>query len=337
MTLRILLIIGIFSFVAISYLGSNSGNAIDNTEAADKPLKVGIARWVENDAYYENIAGFKESLESYGFFEGQNIQYIVEDPQADKSKQREIIQNFIDSDVDLIYSLTTPGTLIAQEMTSEIPIVFSIVTFPVGAGIIDSMESSGNNLVGTSNFVSTSKQIDLIIDISNPETIGFVHRLGEVNSKLQFDEMKLFANSKEINLIDISPSSLDDVHESVLSQIGSVDVLYTACDTLVQSGAEEIVITIGIKHEKPVFSCNKDGIQKGALAGNVADFKTIGYMAGSKAAIIFHGGNPSNLISEVQKGDHIFLNTDSAKKLNITIPTHIQNIVKETFGDFNEN
>jgi putative ABC transport system substrate-binding protein len=232
----------------------------------------------------------------------------------------------------MIFSLTTPGTLIAKEMTQDIPIVFSIVTFPVDANIIESFESSGNNLVGTSNFVSVEKQVDLIYDLSQAKKIGFLHRDGEPNSEIQFEQMKKYSESKGIDVIKISPSTLDEVESSINNVISEIDVLYNACDTLVQSGAEEISIRIGLENNKPAFSCLKGGIKSGGLAGNVADPKTLGELAGVKAVIILHGGSPSEILSETQKGDHIFVNTQSQKTLEIEIPKHVENIVIQRFG-----
>jgi len=319
------------SFALLLGINGNITTAQTEVDAQTENVKIGIARWVESSDFDENIQGFKESLEEYGFTEGVNTEYIEKNPNGDKSKQREIIQEFIDKDVDMIFSLTTPGTLIAKEMTQDIPIVFSIVTFPVGANIIESFESSGNNLVGTSNFVSVEKQVDLIYDISQPKKIGFLHRDGEPNSEIQFEQMKKYSELKGIDVIEISPSTLDEVESSINNVISEIDVLYNACDTLVQSGAEDISIKLGLENNKPAFSCLMGGIKSGGLAGNVADPKILGKLAGVKAVIILHGGNPSEILSEQQKGDHIFVNSKSQKALGIEIPKHVENIVIQRF------
>ena len=322
----------IFAITLLLGFSGNLTTAQTEVDAQDRLVKIGIARWVETSDFDDNIQGFKDSLEEYGFFEGVNVEYIEKNPNADKSKQREIIQEFIDQDVDIIYSLTTPSTLIAKEMTQDIPIVFSIVTYPVGANIIESFESSGNNLVGTSNFVSVEKQVDLIFDISHAKKIGFLHRQGEPNSEIQFEQMKQYSQSIGIDVIKISPSNLDEVESSINNVISEIDVLFNACDTLIQSGGEEISIRVGLENNKPAFSCIKGGIEKGGLAGNVSDPKTLGSLAGVKAVLILHGANPSDILSERQKGDHIFVNSESQKILGIKIPTHIENIVIQRFG-----
>ena len=195
----------IFAITLLLGFSGNLTTAQTEVDAQDRLVKIGIARWVESNSFDENIEGLKESLREYGFIENVNIEFIEKNSNADKTKQREIIQEFIDQDVDMIYSLTTSGTLIAKELTQDIPIVFSIVTFPVDAKIIDSFESSGNNLVGTSNFVSVEKQVDLIYDISHAKKIGFLHRQGEPNSEIQFQQMKQYSQSKGIDVIEISP------------------------------------------------------------------------------------------------------------------------------------
>lgn len=317
----------------ILLLGSTGNNITAQTEFDEHghSAKIGIARWVESSDFDENIQGFKESLEDYGFIEGENIEYFEKNPNGDKLKQREIIQEFIEKDVDVIFSLTTPGTLIAKEMTQDIPIVFSIVTFPVGANIIESYESSGNNLVGTSNFIPVEKQLDLIFDITEAKSVGFLHRYGEPNSEIQFSQMRDYGQTKGIDVIKIDPSSLEEVEQIINQKISGVDVLYNACDTLVQSGAEEISIRIGLENNKPAFSCLKGGIKSGGLAGNVADPYTLGKLAGNKAVMILHGGDPSDIMSEKQKGDHIFVNSQTAKQLGIDFPRHLENIILERF------
>ena len=61
-------------------------------------------------------------------------------------------------------------------------------------------------------------------------------------------------------------------------------------------------------HKKPSFTCNKDGVLKGALIGNVADFYTIGRMSGNKAGLIFKGANSSSLLTESPGENYVCFN-----------------------------
>lgn len=295
---------------------------------------IGISQWVSNQEYTANIRGFKDGLAEKGYVEGQNVYFIIENPEIDEERQREIIQSFIDRDVDLFYSLTTPGTLIAKEMIKDKPIVFSIVTFPVEAGVIDALESSGNNLVGTRNYISVERQYNQFEKIySHTKKLAFNHRKGEPNSIIQYNLMNELLAKKGIEVIDIAGVDLEDLRSQLNKVINDIDAMYSSCDTLIQGGGEEIVIDFSIIHKKPSFTCNKDGVLKGALIGNVADFYTIGKMSGIKAGLILDGAKPSSLLTESPGEDYLIINTKTASKIGITIPQYVLDDAEEIISE----
>ena len=281
---------------------------------------IGIARWVTNDEYDRNVDAFKAALADSDLIEGANVTYLEKNPGADSDKQRAIIQDFVKADVDLIYSLTTPGTLIAKELAPDIPIVFSIVTFPVEVGLIESMAASGNNLVGTSNWIPIDKQLFALKSVA-PEvkTIGFVHRAGEPNSTIQFNLMLGVGDDLGLEVLQVAPTSLTAAEEELEAAAPEVDAFFLACDTMIQGGGEEVVIQVARKYQLPTLSCNKSSVFKGALVGDVADFANIGALAGEKAVQVLNGTHPSNLISETQRGSYLMVNRSTANHLELSI------------------
>jgi putative tryptophan/tyrosine transport system substrate-binding protein len=326
--------LGIYSLLLMILLvGCNSSDSIPTPVPTDTPettYRIGIARWVTNEEYDRNITAFKTALADAGYIEGVNVIYMEENPNADRDVQRTIIQDFVDSDIDLIYSLTTPGTLIAKEIALEIPIVFSIVTFPVESGLIESMAVSGNNLVGTSNWISIDKQLFALHSIvPDARTIGFVHRAGEPNSVIQFERMETVSEKHNLTIIDVAANSVEEIQDELLAVTDDIDALFLACDTLIQSGGEEIVIAVALEHQIPTLSCNKSSIHKGALIGDIADFANIGELAGAKAVQVLNGTAPTNLTSESQRGSYLIINLQTADLLNLTVSDNILGISSE--------
>ncbi len=293
-------------------------------------LTIGISQWVSNTEFERNLQGFKDALKEKGYIEGENVQYLTGISRADKEKQKEIVQSFVSKKVDLIYSLTTAGTLIAKNIVPDIPIVFSIVTYPVEARVIASLANSHNNLVGTRNYVTPSQQYFTFERIyTHTRRLGFIHRKGEPNSIIQLNEFRKLLAKRGIRVIDIAVTDLADLRSQLTLQISRLDSLYSACDTLVQSGGEDIVIEFSIQHKKPSFTCNKDGVLKGALVGNVADFYTIGKISGEKAALILKGAEPKWIPTESPRKPYIMINTKTANLLGLTIPRDILADAKE--------
>jgi len=293
--------------------------------------KIGIARWGSNPEFTRNVEGFKAGLVEKGYVEGENVIFIIKTPETDLAVQREIIQSFIDTKVDLIFSITTPGTLVAKEMTSEIPIVFSVCTFPVESNIIESLEGSGNNIVGTRNYIPVERQYSQFEKIyPHTKTLAFVHRKDEPNSVAQHLEMKALLNKKGIEVIDIAAVDLADMRAQLKSKIEVIDSMFSANDTLTHSpGGEEVMVELSKKYKKPSFAGNKEGTLRGHLMGNIADFYDIGKLSGIKAGLILDGANPSSLLTESPVEDYVIINTRTARELGIEIPQYVLDDAEE--------
>ena len=295
-----------------------------------KTFTIGITPWTSDPDYDRNIQGFKDGLAEKGYREGKNVKYILKNPQANVDNQIEIIQSFVDQKVDLIYSLTTPGTLIAKGVTSNTPIVFSIVTYPVETGVVESLTSSGNNLTGTRNYVPASRQYFYFEKIyPNTKTLAFVYRKGEPNSVIQYQEFKEYLDKRKITLLDIAAIDLDDIREKLKSNGEKIDALFGACGTLIQVGGAEVINEFSRQFKKPSFSCIEEGVRTGALTGVVKDIYAIGKASGEKAALILEGVEPSRIQVEAPTEDVLIVNTKTAKELGLTVPSDVLSKAKE--------
>lgn len=285
---------------------------------------IGIAKWTDSPSYSSNVLGFKDGLLKMGFVEGKDVVYIIESANGDESKQREIIKEFRDKRVDMIYSLTGPTTLIAKEEAPDVPIVYSIVTYPVEAGLIKNWYASGNNLVGTSNHINFDTQFATFSEIVSFKKIGFVHRQSGNSSQIPLEELKNYATKNNLTIIDIPGANIDDLEKNVKSSMNKIDIIYEACDTLIQNGGGKVATTLATLSKKPVFSCLESGIQDGALASVTADNYKLGYTSGQDAGFILQGIKPSSLISETEGNPSIVINLKVAQSLNINIPEYVK-------------
>ena len=281
----------------------------------DSVTKIGISTWGTSFEYDQNIQGFQDAIKSE--LEEDEIKFIIKNPNADKLAQLAIMNNFDDQNVDLVYTLTTPGTKIAQEIFKDKPIIFSVVTFPVEANIVDSMESSKNNIVGTSNYIDIEEQIKEIVKHSDVKNLAFVHRAHELNSLIQLSLFEKYAERYQINIINISASDLEEIEKSVNYVIDNLDGIYLACDTLIQTGGHEVVINIATEHKKPVFSCVKEGMHLGAVFGLISDSYSLGYESGLKAVRVLNGEEPSDIPSSFPLTHKVMVNKDAAEFLGM--------------------
>lgn len=287
---------------------------------------IGVSVW---SGYPNNVKGFKDALAESGVIEGKNLTIIYGKSAGDKLKQKDIAESFKQQQVDLVYTLTTPGTSIVKDiMPISTPIVFSIVTYPADSGLIDSFDYSGNNLVGTSNFVPFHLYVDLLTTVlPNAKRVAIFHRKGEPNSQIQAVNLSRLLRKKGLEVIDQQPKDVLEAQKMAEALAGKIDAFVTTTDTLMQGGGEAMLIKVAQKLQVPILSSNKSGVEAGSTFGPVADFYTLGYMSGKMAVdILVNKVKPTKMQSKLHQPPMILVNRVSLELLGIQIPSSIANI-----------
>ena len=93
---------------------------------------------------------FKEGLRDIGYVEGKNIEFLHRFPAEQPERFRTLARELAADKVDAIVAVTALGAKEARQATSTIPIVFVIVSDPVGSGLVESLARPGGNATGLS-------------------------------------------------------------------------------------------------------------------------------------------------------------------------------------------
>ena len=86
----------------------------------------------------DRIAAFVQTLRELGWVEGRNVAIEYRWEEGNNGRSTEIAEEFARRKVDVIVTIGTPAALAAKRATSIIPIVFTTVADPVGAGLVAS-------------------------------------------------------------------------------------------------------------------------------------------------------------------------------------------------------
>jgi len=85
------------------------------------------------------VEALRERLKELGYREGHNITYEYRWAEGKNERLVELAKELVDVKVDVITTLSTPAALAAKNVTKTIPIVFTGVGDPVGAGVVQSL------------------------------------------------------------------------------------------------------------------------------------------------------------------------------------------------------
>jgi putative tryptophan/tyrosine transport system substrate-binding protein len=116
------------------------------------------------------VAAFREALAKLGWAEGRNIQIDIRWAPASSNEnlRRQLAQEFIASQPDLIVSHGTPNTATLHEITRTVPVVFVNVSDPIGSGFVTSFPKPGGNITGfiTMEPTMAGKWVELLKEIA---------------------------------------------------------------------------------------------------------------------------------------------------------------------------
>src|SRR3989338_4873922 len=270
------------------------------------------------------VKGFKSEMAKLGYKEGVNLEYVAAETAQDKAATEQRFKALIESPVDLIVVTGVRETRAIREATEKfspsLPVVFGVVSDPVGSGVVKAIQSSGNNLTGVTpaNEILVAKRAKLVLGLvpsakrlvmawNNPNTSGIE------NLRAQIKELGVELFDKKVG----DAKELDNFLAAFKPRVG--DVYIRATDTVSADRVKEIV-EWGLKNKVPVSGTNIGDVERGAFMSYGADYESIGTQVARLADRILKGSKPSELPIEPPGKVELVVNLQTAEKLGIIIP-----------------
>jgi putative tryptophan/tyrosine transport system substrate-binding protein len=309
--------IALAGMMLLAGCGSKESAGDAEKGGADKEFKVGITQFAPHPSLDAATKGFKKALKDKGI----KVSYDEQNAQADMNNTQTIANNFVGDKVDLIFANATPSATAALNATKDIPIIFTSVTDPVGAGLVEAFDKPGKNITGTTDNhpEATKKTISFITDEVKAKNIGVIYNSGEQNSVVQVDEVKKIAEEKGAELVEVSVSTTAEVKQAAESLVGRVDAIYIPTDNTVVTALDSVIAVANSK-KIPLFVGELDSMKKGAVAASGFSYFDLGYQSGIMAADILSGNKKASEIPvELPNSLKLVINKKAAEAQGLTV------------------
>lgn len=289
----------------------------DEGEKKQDSYVVGVTQIVEHPSLDEAYKGFQAALKDKGL----EVEYDVQIAQGDMNNNQTIAQNFVGDGVDLIFANSTPSALGALNATKDIPIVFTSVTDPIGAGLVKSFEEPGANITGTTDthpdaIPNTIKFID---KYEEGTKIGMIFNSGEQNSVAQIDMVKEAVKGTDLKVVEAPVSTSAEVKQAAESLIGDADVIYIITDNTVVSALESVV-KVASDEDIPLYVGELDSVKRGGFAAYGFNYYDIGYQTGEMAASILTGDKkPSDIPVQYPDKLKLLINKKASEDMGVKL------------------
>ena len=268
-----------FSALALTGCASSSSSQSAGSGAASAGgtvYKVGIVNYVDDASLNQIVASLEARLDAAGAERGVTFNYAdyYANAQADQSNLNQIGADLVADGVDVIVAVATPSasTMLAAVEDTDIPVIYSAVTDPVGAGF-DGLE----NITGTSDALDTAAIMNLILAV-NPDIteIGLLYDLGQDSSTQAIADAKAFCDEHGIGYIEKNGTNTAEVQMAVEALAASgVKVVFTPTDNTIMTAElaiYETMIEAGIQH----FTGADSFALNGAFVGYGVDYVQLG-------------------------------------------------------------
>ena len=314
----------------------SSAPAADNTEDADatagrtdKAYKVGIVQYVDDASLNQIVAAVQAELdkkteETGIFFDYKNYTY---NGQADATTMNQIAADLIASDVDLIIPVATPVAMVMQNATAEnprkdgslIPVVFSAVSDPAGAGLVASMDAPGSNITGTSDALNTEAVFDLML-AADPDiqTVGLLYDKSQDSSTAAIAAAKAYCEEKGINVVAKTGTNNGEISLAADALISSgAEAVFTPTDNNVMT-AELAIYEKFIDARVPHYGGADSFALNGAFMGYGVNYVELGTATADMAVdILANGKDPASMAVQTMDNGIATVNTETAEAIGL--------------------
>ncbi|AXQ77737.1 ABC transporter substrate-binding protein [Streptococcus chenjunshii] len=286
--------------------------------AASDAKHIGILQYVEHESLTAARKGFIDELKKEGYVDGDNIVIDYENAQGDQANLQTISESLV-QDNDLVLGIATPAAQALATATSDLPVLFTAVTDPVSAKLVDSMKKPGANVTGTSDLSPIDKQVELLQEVlPDVKKVGIMYTTNERNSEVQVDEAKKAFKAAGIETVVKGISSTNDVQDTAKSLMNQTEVLFIPTDNTIVSSIS-LITDLSKEMKIPVVGGSADVVESGVLFSYGADYEALGRQTAQLAIKILEGEEPSDVPAEYPDTLQVVVNEEMAETLGIDI------------------
>jgi putative tryptophan/tyrosine transport system substrate-binding protein len=270
------------------------------------------------------LSAFTQGLAELGWTAGRNLQIEIRWAGSDVDLMRKFAKELVALKPNVILAFGTPVTAALQRETPTIPIVFAVVSDPVGEGFVASLAHPGGNITGFIHSEASigGKWFELLAHVApglkrvamiyNPDT-------APGHGKYYMPDFESAARSSQVTPVSSAVHTVTDL-EGVIADLGSQPGggFIAIADVFLLNNRERM-IAAAAQNRVPAIYPWRETTAAGGLLSYGPDLEDIVRRAAPYVNRILHGENPADLPVQVPTKFQLVINLKAAKALGLTV------------------
>jgi putative tryptophan/tyrosine transport system substrate-binding protein len=280
--------------------------------------------WTSDDPEAQaRIGAFLQGLQQSGWTIGRNIRLDTHWSGGDLELYRRQAAELATSGPDVILATGASAVGPLLQATRTVPIVFVIVSDPVGAGFVDSLARPGGNVTGftPSEYGMSAKWLELLKQIAPSVTrVAVLRDASLISGGGTFGAIQAVAPS-----LGVVPSPID-VRDAAEIERAITTFARSPNSGLIVTGSagatvhRNLIITLAARHQLPAIYFERVFIASGGLISYGPDYIDQYRQAAGYVDRIFKGEKPADLPVQAPTKYELVINLKTARALGLEIP-----------------
>jgi putative ABC transport system substrate-binding protein len=272
------------------------------------------------------MMAFRQELQQLGWADGRNVQIDHRIASGDADNIRRHTTELAALAPDVIVVTGAAGASPMLQATRTIPVVFTAVVDPVGAGYVESMARPGGNATGfiSLEYSLSAKWIELLKEIAPSVTRVAVLRDPAISAGTgQFGVIQSSAPSlrMDVSPINVRDAALIERSVAAFAEVPNGGLIATASALTVVH--RDLIISLAARHRLPAVFHRRLFVAAGGLISYGFDIIDQYRRAAGYVDRILKGEKPADLPVQAPTKYELVLNLKTAKALGLTVPQQL--------------
>jgi putative ABC transport system substrate-binding protein len=272
------------------------------------------------------VGAFSQGLAELGWTIGWNVRIDYRWYATDADLARKYAAELVALAPDVFLASGTVGVTALQQAARSVPIVFTLVADPVGAGFVNNLARPGGNATGFMlyEYSLSGKWLELLKEIAPRITRAAVLRLQTNPAGIaQFGVIQALAPSLGVQVSPVNVRNANEIESGIATFAraanGGLIVTGTASGTV----HHHLIIKLAAQYKLPAIYTTRSTVVAGGLISYGPDRVDPYRRAASYVDRILKGEKPADLPVQAPTKYELVVNLKTAKALGIDIPTSV--------------
>ena len=267
---------------------------------------------------------FRKRLDELGWIDGRNVHIDYRWSANSVERVQVFAKELVRLKPEVLFGVGTSATAALQQETRTIPIVFAVVSDPIGSGFVASLANPGGNITGFVNVEGSmsGKWLDLMHEVAphvlrvaimyNPNTAPY--------AKFYLDTFRPAAFALGVEPIEAPVHSTGEI-EAVMAKLGGATgsgLVAMPDNTMVVY--RQTIISLADRYQLPTIYPFRTFVEDGGLLSYGIDLTDLFRGAATYIDRILKGARANELAVQLPTKFEMFVNLKTAKALGLTVP-----------------